>query len=136
VGGALGEGGVAWGVGFGSGRSHLWRDWNGLKNKQRIALLGEMQKVRGCVSSSLVMLLFGVAADIISSCWVACRASGAPVRRAVGEGGVAWGVGFSGVHGHLWRDWNGLKTKQRIALLGEMQKVGGCVWLLVCSWCK
>jgi hypothetical protein len=29
-----------------SGQGHLWRDWNGLKTKQRIALLGEMQKVR------------------------------------------------------------------------------------------
>jgi hypothetical protein len=33
-----------------SGQGHLWRDWNGLKTKQRIALLGEMQKVRGCFS--------------------------------------------------------------------------------------
>jgi len=26
--------------------------------------------------------------------------------------------------GHLWRDWSSMKTKQRLALLGEMRQVG------------
>jgi hypothetical protein len=30
-----------------SGQAHLWRDFGGMKTKQRIALVQEMQKVRG-----------------------------------------------------------------------------------------
>jgi hypothetical protein len=112
----------------------LWREWNGLKTKQRIALLGEMQKVRGHLWSSLVVLLFEAAFDVISSCRMGMQIKQhTAVKRALGEEGLAWGFGFSSVHGHLWRDWNGLKTKQRIALLGEMQKVRGCFWSL--GWC-
>jgi hypothetical protein len=33
-----------------SGQAHLWRDFGGMKTKQRIALIQEMQKVRrACV---------------------------------------------------------------------------------------
>uniref|UniRef100_A0A383W4Q6 UDP-N-acetylglucosamine diphosphorylase n=1 Tax=Tetradesmus obliquus TaxID=3088 RepID=A0A383W4Q6_TETOB len=44
-------------------------------------------------------------------------AAGERAKPSPGAGADASG------QGHLWRDWNGLKTKQRIALLGEMQKV-------------
>jgi hypothetical protein len=47
-----------------SGQAHLWRDFGGMKTKQRIALVQEMQKVRVC----LVWLWGGAAVDKHKNC--------------------------------------------------------------------
>jgi hypothetical protein len=60
-------------------------------------------------------------------------AAGERPRPSPGAGADASG------QGHLWRDFGSLKTKQRLALLAEMQNVSVAAWLvagagLLCFW--